>query len=234
MSDYGVSGPGPMSFMRPPALARPGEKYGRSTLIGLGGLAGAGKDTAAEALTERCGFVKIAFADPMKRFAMEMWNFTEEQLWGPSERRNAVDPRYGFSPRHVLQVLGTEVGRQIDRKVWLRYGLLTAHRIVTGLGTLKYVRTQGIVRLRPDQWLGVPRGVVITDVRFLNEGTAIKEVGGLVFMIDRQGAGLEGVAAKHASEQGFIDLFGLADGAISNDSTIEELHRKVVAAVEGR
>lgn len=223
-----------MSFVRGPGLganAKLGD-YQRSTLIGLGGLAGSGKDTAAAALVEKCGFVKMAFADPMKRFAMEMWDFSEEQLWGPSERRNAVDPRYGISPRHVLQALGTEVGRRIDPNVWVRYGLRSAHRIVTGLGTMKYVRTQGIVRLRPDQWIGVPRGVVITDVRFVNEATAIKEVGGLVFMIDRQGAGLEGVAAKHASEQGFIDLCGLADGVISNDSTIEALHLQVIAAAE--
>jgi hypothetical protein len=56
--------------------------------------AGSGKDTAAEQLVNKHGFVAVALADPMKRFCMEVFGFTEEQLWGPSEERNAPDMRY--------------------------------------------------------------------------------------------------------------------------------------------
>lgn len=63
-------------------------------IVGLSGQAGAGKDTVADFLVEHHGFVKIALADPIKRAAMEWWDFTEDQLWGPSEMRNKPDERY--------------------------------------------------------------------------------------------------------------------------------------------
>lgn len=57
-------------------------------------VAGAGKDTAADWLVERHGFVKIGLADPLKRICKEVYNFTDDQLWGPSQFREAPDMRY--------------------------------------------------------------------------------------------------------------------------------------------
>jgi len=58
------------------------------------GGAGSGKDTTAAFIAKYTNGVCIAQADPMKRFAKDVFGFTEEQLWGPSECRNAEDPRY--------------------------------------------------------------------------------------------------------------------------------------------
>lgn len=58
------------------------------------GSANSGKDTVADHLVKRYGFAKVALADPMKRFCMEVYAFTEDQLWGPSPKRNAPDKRY--------------------------------------------------------------------------------------------------------------------------------------------
>ena len=63
-------------------------------IIGLAGNAGAGKDLGAERLTKEHGFVRVAFADPIKRYAQDIYAFTDEQLWGPSEMRNKPDERY--------------------------------------------------------------------------------------------------------------------------------------------
>lgn len=63
-------------------------------IIGISGKAGSGKDTLADILVRKHGFVKVALADPMKRFCMELFGFTEEQLWGKSEKRNEPDKRY--------------------------------------------------------------------------------------------------------------------------------------------
>lgn len=63
-------------------------------IIGISGLAGSGKDTAADFLLEHDGFIKISLADPIKRFAMDVWEFTEEQLFGDSKHRNRLDKRY--------------------------------------------------------------------------------------------------------------------------------------------
>jgi hypothetical protein len=51
----------------------------------------------ARFLEEDHGLVEVSLADPMKRFLREIFAFTDEQLWGPSEKRNAPDLRY---PRH--------------------------------------------------------------------------------------------------------------------------------------
>lgn len=56
-------------------------------------IAGAGKDEASKVLVEH-GFVSVAFADIMKRFAREVFGFTDSQLWGPSEERALPDKRY--------------------------------------------------------------------------------------------------------------------------------------------
>jgi HNH endonuclease len=63
-------------------------------LIGICGVAGAGKDTAADVLVREFGFVKVALADPIKRMTRDAFDFSEAQLWGPSDKRNEPDHRY--------------------------------------------------------------------------------------------------------------------------------------------
>lgn len=57
-------------------------------LIGIAGQSGSGKDTAASWIANNYGAITIAQADPLKRFTKDVFGFTEEQLWGPSELRN--------------------------------------------------------------------------------------------------------------------------------------------------
>lgn len=63
-------------------------------IIGISGPAGSGKSTVAGMLEANHGFASVALADPMKRFCAEVFRFTYEQLWGPSEARNAEDTRF--------------------------------------------------------------------------------------------------------------------------------------------
>lgn len=63
-------------------------------LIILCGQAGSGKDTVASFLVKNHNAISIAQADPMKRLASKVFGFTEDQLWGPSEARNSMDPRF--------------------------------------------------------------------------------------------------------------------------------------------
>lgn len=75
-----------------------------SLIIGITGLhqdteknrqtIGAGKDAAAARLIEKHGFVRIGIADHLKRICKDVFAFTDEQLWGPSDMRNKPDLRY--------------------------------------------------------------------------------------------------------------------------------------------
>jgi hypothetical protein len=63
-------------------------------ILGISGKAGAGKDEVASILCKEFRFVRVSLADPLKRFAQEVFQFSDAQLWGPSEMRNMVDARY--------------------------------------------------------------------------------------------------------------------------------------------
>ena len=97
------------------------------TIISLTGNMGVGKDTMADYLVEKYGFVKVAMADPMKRIAKEVYEFSDEQLWGPSESRNMPDERYPrpdgsfLSARISTQLLGSEWSRVCYPDTWVVY-----------------------------------------------------------------------------------------------------------------
>lgn len=66
----------------------------KARIIGVSGQANSGKDTIAEHLINEHGFVRVALADPIKRFGHHVFGFSTKQLWGPSAARNQVDEHY--------------------------------------------------------------------------------------------------------------------------------------------
>jgi len=167
-------------------------------IVGLTGQAQAGKDTTAEYLKEKYGFERIGMADPMKRFCQEVFEFSDEQLWGNG--RELPDKRYGrivpaekvmefqfetgeyLTARYALQTLGTEWGRHCYDNVWVDYAIRMAKRLMEGGGyydpKMGYVRTVEHTK---------PTGVVFSDLRFLNEFEAVKAAGGFMVRIYRPG-----------------------------------------------
>lgn len=68
-------------------------------ILGICGKAGSGKDTSAEYLKSRHKYCTISFADPLKQFAMAVFDFSVHSLWGPSPVRSVRDKRYkSYSP----------------------------------------------------------------------------------------------------------------------------------------
>jgi hypothetical protein len=177
-------------------------------LIGILGHAGSGKDTFADRLEATQGFQKIALADPLKRICREVYKFSVEQLWGPSEERNKPDKRYpngrgGFlTPREALQRLGTEWGRECYEDTWVDYAINAYDRIMNG-DTYSQMNgfPQSIRKFRIPLFRK-PTGGVIPDVRFKNEVRKIHAHGGIVIRVRRAGvngdigSGIKG----HASE----------------------------------
>src|SRR3989344_1545837 len=111
-----------------------------SKIISLTGNMGVGKDTMADYMVEKYGYVKISMADPMKRIAKEIYEFSDEQLWGPSQARNQDDTRYPradgtfLSARIVAQLLGNELSRLSYPETWIVYMKRVVAKIEAGKG----------------------------------------------------------------------------------------------------
>lgn len=166
-------------------------------IIGFTGPAGAGKDLAASMVP---GGHRIAFADPLYQGLAVMLGVPEGVLRDRSAKERPLSG-FGAAPRHLLQTLGTEWGRQMIRDdIWLRVAFWRWEQAAAaGLGL-----------------------IVVPDVRFENEARLIRENGGEVWLIHRPG--VEPVAA-HCSEAGIA--LRLIDRLVVNDGTVDQLRERV-------
>ena len=140
-------------------------------IIGICGLIGSGKDTAADYLVGFHGFRRDSFASTLKDSVAAVFGWDRELIEGrtPEARawREQVDTwwaeRLGMphlTPRWILQYWGTEVCRQhFHDDIWI-------------------AALESRLARRADH-------TVISDVRFPNEIKAIKEQGGRIIWIQR-------------------------------------------------
>lgn len=196
-------------------------------IIGVSGFSGSGKDTVADSLCKDPLFAKLAFADGIKRILRELFDFSYEQLWGPSAARNLPDERYpregGYlTPRHALQSLGTEWGRNCYENVWVELAIRMAKRL-DGSSILRYSPTEGVI---PACDLALPnKGVIITDCRFKNELDSLRAAGAKLVRIHRPGVEMPPYAHSSETEQATIpDSF--FDYVFRNDGSLEDLPTK--------
>jgi hypothetical protein len=194
-----------------------------SRIIGVCGRKRHGKDSVGKILRDHYGFIPTAFADPVKRVAMDVYGLSWEQCYGDGPEKEAVEPRWGLSPRKIMQLLGTEVGRSIHPDTWVKHTLSNIQCAEEGRGfRWRNDRTREFVH----QWTAPPEGWVITDVRFPNEAEAIWEVGGEVWKVVRPSLGPP--EDEHPSETS-VDLV-IEDRTLTNNGTLEELARAVAKA----
>jgi len=129
-----------------------------TNLIAITGKKGCGKSTASKHLELSHGFKRISFADPLKCMLLSL-GLSSEELWGeakevPSELLG------GQTPRHAMQTLGTEWGRNLVHKdIWILAWKIQVAKCSTP--------------------------VVVDDLRFLNEAKIVKELGGKIILIER-------------------------------------------------
>lgn len=126
-------------------------------LIGLIGYKGSGKSEVAK-LLETQGFVRLPFAAPIKNMVSAL-GLTDRQIHG-SQKETPMPELFGFTPRHIMQTLGTEWGRSLHPGFW------------TNCWRLKYVPG---------------RLTVVDDVRFPNEAEMLLSLGGHLWRVDRPG-----------------------------------------------
>ena len=140
-------------------------------IIGITGLIGSGKDTIAAHLVEKHGYERYSWATPLKDMTAILFGWDRDMLEGTTpeqrEQREKVDPWWDrkmdkyelVSPRWALQFIGTEVMRD------------TLHKDIWVLAGMKRIAGK--------------QNVVIPDTRFPNEIKAIKEMGGVIWNVQR-------------------------------------------------
>jgi hypothetical protein len=203
-------------------------------IVGLLGFIGSGKGTAGDILKDM-GFTHLSFAKGVKDVAAEMFGWPRHLLEGDTDasRKWREQPdqfwskEFGkeFTPRLALQLMGTEVGRDVFHEdFWV-------------------IKMKRYIMSNPEQ------NFVITDVRFGNEMQFVHDQGGILIEIQR---GIKphwyDIAIKanrgdqkaerfmlnqsgiHESEWRWIG--GHIDYIIENDGTLEDLKKKVTKKLE--
>lgn len=163
-------------------------------IIGIAGRKGSGKTTLAEAMVSH-GWVHDSFAAPIRRFMCNLFDIEPIDLEAIKELpQRALGNR---TPREVMQVLGTEWMRSYcGQNVWI-----------------------DALRARIAPLYATGANAVISDVRFENEATFIRNLGGVVVWIERPGQRRDD---PHVSELGLPTH--LIDHVIENDRDLEYLY----------
>ena len=205
-------------------------------IVSVSGLISSGKDTIADFLVTNHGFKRISFASSLKDAIANIFGWDRAMLEGRTKSsrawREQVDEWWTtrlnmphLTPRWVMQYWGTEVCRcGFHDDIWIAS---VEHKL-----------------------LSVEDNVVITDSRFINELNAIKRAGGIslrvnrgnnpswyqyAVSVNRQEGDWEESKKRlqllniHASEYSSVGLD--YDVVIENNSTIDDLHRKVALAI---
>ena len=161
--------------------------------------AGTGKDTGADYLVSKYNFKKVYFADTLKRAVKEIFGLTDFQTYDRIEREKVI-PYWGYSPRQLFQVIGTEVFRDsFDKDIWVK--------------SLKY-------KMMNDS----TSDYVVSDCRFPNEVECFKDVKDFaVIRMEREGYNGQVGMANHESEKYDLPY----NVKFDNNGTIEELYKDV-------
>lgn len=208
-------------------------------IIGIAGLIGSGKDTAADYLCTVYGFKRMSFASALKQTVSVIFGWEYELLEGSTkasrEWREQVDTwwanRLGIphlTPRWVLQQWGTDVARKsFHDDIW----------VASVENRLRNIKDD----------------IVITDCRFANELVAIKNAGGITMRTHRGEEPdwlghaitrnttpdeyrkeyltrmLENDFRVHASEYSSVGLD--YDFHLDNNDTIDHLHKQIESII---
>lgn len=172
-------------------------------IIGFSGYAQTGKSTSAQILVRDFHYVEKSFAGPLKESLLRL-----DPYIGFNTRLKYTVDTWGWEfakkypeCRELLQRMGTEVGREMfGEDFWV------------------------------DQALRGTSGedlVTFSDVRFKSEASAIKDHGGKIIRIERDG---RGPVNGHKSETELDDW--AFDWVVQNNGTLDELAEEVNRAMQ--
>ena len=198
-------------------------------IVGLLGFIGSGKGTAGDILKDM-GFTPISFAKGVKDVTAEMFGWPRHLLEGDTQHSrewrekpdNFWSYEFGknFTPRLALQLMGTEVGRDVFHKdFWV-------------------IKLKNYIDNASEQ------NYVITDVRFQNEIEFINKSGGTLIEIKRgitphwYEIASQANRGSHKAESFMYEngphesewrwIGGHIDHTIDNDGTVEDLKNNLM------
>ena len=178
-------------------------------IIGISGRKRSGKDTVASWFVKEHGYERVAFAHPMKKSIANLFDVPYHVV-------------ENYKDDHRVMVI---LGRRLTPGEWEPIREMTFLQFVQYYGTEAH---RDLPELGDDFWvdLSLPvdgfydgRNIVVSDVRFVNEGNRIRQLGGIVIRIDRASP----IQDPHRSEALKVE----ADHYIDNNGTVEELYREL-------
>lgn len=174
-----------------------------TNIVGLTGLKGSGKDTAAKAL-KAGGYEEVKMAAGLKGMIRSFLYYqgvdsleVERMIEGDLKE---IPTEYlgGKTPREFMQLMGTEFGRDlIHEDLWVNAWKRRVAKV--------------------DK-------VITTDIRFPNEAQALADAGGKLYRIERDTD--VNVYSLHESEK-YIPTLPVA-AIIDNHGTVDELHQEMI------
>lgn len=210
--------------------------------VSITGKSRSGKDTLADLFISLGGSFevqKVAFADEPKRILMNLYKFTEEELWGPSELRN-LPGKYmlekksiSITPRQGLQKLSQNFARDYYDGTWCDFLMEQCEDVEKNSIDRVYSRTYHdpwVFRVMPE--IQRPhhcvKTIVVPDTRYSNEHNALKNKNAVMIKIYKDGAGLLGELGQHSSETEQDQIPDSSyDFVVYNNGTLENLRERV-------
>lgn len=176
-------------------------------LIGVTGFAQVGKDSITNYLVENYGFVRVGFADEVRRCLYILNPYIKDAEQFLRELVDEIGWEYAKKyeeVRGLLQRMGTDVGREIfGESVWI----VKAESKLEGLGR-----------------------VVISDVRFENEAEFVRWADFNKTAVIRASRPEILSINDHVSDKGLSSEYW--DYELINDGSLEDLYKKIDQLME--
>jgi hypothetical protein len=199
-------------------------------IISISGRIGSGKDTVADIIKQVTPYYNWEvkkFAGKLKDIAELLTGVPKTCFESQEFKDRQMGPEWGMTYRDLLQKLGTEAMRNgLHENVWVNALFSDYVASTVAAGTSEFDITE------EDQ---LPNWI-ITDCRFPNELSAVQSHNGITIKVERdlilrKGYDIPKAVDLHPSETS-LDGYTSWDYVITNNGTLEDLHRQVIEILE--